>query len=346
MTQGQEHNLLQPQALPEEDMSVQRKLRPQQFVDYVGQQQLVANLRVFAQAAKSRGQPMDHVLLSGPPGLGKTTLAHILAQELGSNLTTTSGPALEKKGDLAGLLTNLQQNDVLFIDEIHRLQAVIEENLYPAMEDFHFDVLIGEGAHARSIRLPLQPFTLVAATTKTSLLTSPLRDRFGFCSRLEFYTAKQLQQIVQRSANILAIAIDAAAAYEIAKRSRGTPRIANRLLRRVRDFAQVLHAGHIDKAIAHDSLQRLGVDELGLDAMDRKILHLLTHTFAGRPVGIDTMAAALGDAAANIEDVYEPYLLQQGFLARTPRGRVATTSAFTHLGLTPPTDLQQNAAAT
>ncbi|MEM7589751.1 MAG: Holliday junction branch migration DNA helicase RuvB [Myxococcota bacterium] len=343
MAQEQERNhLLQPQASPQDDGTIQRQLRPQVFAEYVGQQQLVNNLRVFAQAAKTRGQPMDHVLLSGPPGLGKTTLAHILAQELGTNLTTTSGPALEKKGDLAGLLTNLQQNDILFIDEIHRLHAVIEENLYPAMEDFRFDVLIGEGAHARSICLPIQPFTLVGATTKTSLLTSPLRDRFGFCSRLEFYTPQQLQHIVLRSANILDITIDEAAAHEIAKRSRGTPRIANRMLRRVRDFAQVLHTGHIDCRVAQDSLQRLGVDELGLDAMDRKILSLLTRAFEGRPVGLDTLAAALGEASANIEDVYEPYLLQQGFLVRTPRGRMVTASAFAHLGEPLPKNFQQN----
>lgn len=338
MAESQERDLMRPEESREDDKSLERQLRPQAFDDYVGQRQLVDNVRVFAQAAKHRGEPMDHVLLSGPPGLGKTTLAHILAHELGTNLTVTSGPALEKKGDLAGLLTSLQQGDILFIDEIHRLHAVIEENLYPAMEDFRFDVLIGEGAHARSISLPIKPFTLVGATTKTSLLTSPLRDRFGFCARLEFYTPSQLQRIVQRSAGILDIAVDEQGAGEIAQRSRGTPRIANRLLRRVRDFAQVLHQGSIDRAVARDSLRRLGVDERGLDAMDRKILRHLVETFEGRAVGLDTMAAALGESAANVEDVYEPYLLQQGLLVRTPRGRMATAAAFTHLGKSLPPD--------
>ncbi len=342
MAESQERDLVSPEESQKDDKSLERQLRPQAFDDYVGQRQLVDNIRVFAQAAKRRGEPMDHVLLSGPPGLGKTTMAYILANELGTNLTVTSGPALEKKGDLAGLLTSLQHGDILFIDEIHRLQAVIEENLYPAMEDFRFDVLIGEGAHARSISLPIKPFTLVGATTKTSLLTSPLRDRFGFCDRLEFYTPSQLQQIVQRSAGILHIAVDEQGAGEIAQRSRGTPRIANRLLRRVRDFAQVLHNGSIDHSVARDSLQRLGVDERGLDAMDRKILRHLVETFEGRAVGLDTMAAALGEAPANIEDVYEPYLLQQGFLLRTPRGRMATRAAFAHLGKSLPNHCQQN----
>lgn len=307
-------------------------LRPKVFADYVGQKKLIDNLIVFAKAAKLRNEPMDHILLSGPPGLGKTTLAHILASEMGSNIYVTSGPALEKKGDLAGLLTNLNAGDILFIDEIHRLQAAVEENLYPAMEDFRFDVIIGEGAHARSIALDIQPFTLIGATTKTGLLTSPLRDRFGFSARLDFYSIEELTQIVQRSARILQINIDQAGAHEISRRSRGTPRIANRLLRRVRDFAQVLFQGDIDQAVAQESLERLGVDTLGLDQMDVRILELLTITFEGQAVGLETMAAALGEAAGTLEDVYEPYLLQEGFLLRTPRGRIPTQRAFSYFG--------------
>lgn len=314
-----------------DEIPIDANLRPKQFHEYVGQVKLIENLKIFAQAAKQRGEPMDHVLLSGPPGLGKTTLAHILASELGAQIFVTSGPALEKKGDLAGLLTNLQAGDVLFIDEIHRLQASVEENLYPAMEDFRFDVIIGDGAHARSISLNIKPFTLVGATTKTGLLTSPLRDRFGFAARLDFYNKTELARIVCRSAGILNIRLDDDGAAEISKRSRGTPRIANRLLRRLRDFAQVLHKGYIDSHVAHEALERLGVDREGLDQMDIRILKLLTETFDGQAVGVDTMAAALGEAATTIEDVYEPYLLQEGFLMRTPRGRVATPKAYGHI---------------
>ncbi len=315
-----------------DDVKLDHSLRPKSFDDYVGQAELVANLRVFAQAAKRRGEPLDHVLLCGPPGLGKTTLAHILAHEMGAALHTTSGPAIEKKGDLAGLVTHLGAGDVLFIDEIHRLTPAIEENLYPAMEDFRFDVMIGEGAHARSIALDLKPFTLVGATTRTGLLTSPLRDRFGFTARLDFYARKDLVRILQRSAALLEVRLDDDGAREIAARCRGTPRVANRLLRRVRDFAEVLHQGDITQEVASGALDRLGVDGLGLDEMDKRLLLQLIDKFDGRPVGLDTLAAALGEEAGTIEDVYEPYLLQEGFLLRTPRGRVATQRAYEHLG--------------
>lgn len=327
-----EDGLLIPGLPNLEEEVLEQSLRPQAFDEYVGQSQHIENLKIFAQAAKLRQEPLDHVLLSGPPGLGKTTLAHILARELGSQIFVTSGPALEKKGDLAGLLTNLNSGDILFIDEIHRLHSAVEENLYPAMEDFRFDVMIGEGAHARSISLNIKPFTLIGATTKTGLLTSPLRDRFGFSARLEFYTALELARIITRSASILNIRINPDAAFEIAKRSRGTPRIANRLLRRVRDFAQVLHEGKISLEVAVSTLERLGVRQNGLDAMDHRILNFLMDNHQGHPVGLDTLAAALGESASTLEDVYEPYLLQEGFLLRTPRGRLPTSKSYEQLG--------------
>jgi Holliday junction DNA helicase RuvB len=323
--------LLQRQA-GAEDQRLDHALRPKSFDDYVGQKALVENLKVFARAARKRGEPLDHVLLSGPPGLGKTTLAHIIAHEMGAVLHQTSGPAIEKKGDLAGLVTHLGAGDVLFIDEIHRLAPAVEENLYPAMEDFRFDVLIGEGAHARSISLDLKPFTLVGATTRTGLLASPLRDRFGFSARLDFYAHADLVAILQRSAALLEIELDDGGAAEIATRCRGTPRIANRLLRRVRDFAEVLHEGKVTVDVAREALDRLNIDKKGLDEMDKRLLDVLIDKFDGRPVGLDTLAAALGEEAGTIEDVYEPYLLQEGLLMRTPRGRVATPRAYEHLG--------------
>ena len=332
---GSNRTLLTRQAGADEQ-KIDHALRPQRFEDYIGQGALIENLRVFATAARQRGEPLDHVLLCGPPGLGKTTLAHIIAHEMAAVLHQTSGPAIEKKGDLAGLVTHLGQGDVLFIDEIHRLAPAVEENLYPAMEDFRFDVLIGEGAHARSISLDLKPFTLVGATTRTGLLASPLRDRFGFTARLDFYNHDDLKAIVIRSAGLLQIELDDDGAIEIASRCRGTPRIANRLLRRVRDFAEVLHEGRITVEVAREALDRLGVDRRGLDEMDKRLLEVLIDKFEGRPVGLDTIAAALGEDAGTIEDVYEPYLLQEGFLMRTPRGRLATPRAYEHLGKAPP----------
>ena len=317
----------------EHDAPLEGALRPNRFDDYVGQSQLKDNLMIMVQASRGRGEAMDHVLLSGPPGLGKTTLAHIIAQERGVDIHVTSGPAIERKGDLAGILSNLGEHDVLFIDEIHRMNAVIEENLYPAMEDFEFDIVIGEGPHARSMKLPLKPFTLVGATTRTGLLTSPLRDRFGFHSRLNYYTAAELQAVVTRSAGILGIQMDSDAALEIASRSRGTPRIANRLLRRTRDYAEVRGNGIIDLDISKVALERLDVDGRGLDQLDRLYLNALVSKFDGGPVGIDTLAAALSEQKDTLEDVCEPYLIQEGYLQRTPRGRMATRLAFEHLGV-------------
>ena len=322
-------------ASPAED-ALERALRPKLLDEYVGQAKAREQLEIFIGAARKRGEALDHVLLFGPPGLGKTTLSHIIAAELGVNLRQTSGPVLEKPKDLAALLTNLEANDVLFIDEIHRLSPVVEEILYPALEDYQIDIMIGEGPAARSIKLDLQPFTLVGATTRAGMLTNPLRDRFGIVARLEFYTPDELARIVRRSAGLLNVPTDDAGAFEVARRSRGTPRIANRLLRRVRDYADVKGDGQITEAIAKAALAMLDVDPEGFDLMDRKLLEAVIHRFDGGPVGLDNVAAAIGEEAGTIEDVIEPYLIQQGFLQRTPRGRVATLAAFRHLGVTPP----------
>ncbi len=322
-------------ASPKEE-AIERALRPKLFDDYVGQAKVREQLEIFIGAAKKRSEALDHVLLFGPPGLGKTTLSHIIAHELGVNLRQTSGPVLEKPKDLAALLTNLEKNDVLFIDEIHRLSPVVEEILYPALEDYQIDIMIGEGPAARSIKLDLQPFTLVGATTRAGMLTNPLRDRFGIVARLEFYTAEELARIVKRSAGLLNAPMDEAGGIEIAKRSRGTPRIANRLLRRVRDYADVKGSGVITLDIAHKALEMLDVDPRGFDVMDRKLLEAVIHRFDGGPVGLDSIAASIGEDAGTIEDVIEPYLIQQGYLQRTPRGRIATIAAFRHLGVTPP----------
>ncbi len=320
-------------SLGRDEENQDRALRPRSFDAYIGQMKLKANLKVFVTAARQRGEPLDHLLFYGPPGLGKTTLAHILAAEMQVEIQCTSGPVIEKKGDLAGMLTSLEKGDILFIDEIHRLHASVEESLYPAMEDFRFDILVGEGPHARSISLPLKPFTLVGATTRTGLVTSPLRNRFGMVSRLEYYTTEELQEIVTRSAALLDVPIQDGGATEIARRARGTPRVANRLLRRVRDFAQVEGDGTITTKIAAYALDMLEVDRLGLDPTDRLYLHSVIEKFGGGPVGIDTLSAALSEERDTLEDVCEPYLLQQGFIERTPRGRVATPRAYQHLGL-------------
>jgi holliday junction DNA helicase RuvB len=322
-------------ASPNEE-AVERALRPKLFDEYVGQTKVREQLEIFIGAAKMRSEAMDHVLLFGPPGLGKTTLSHIIAHELGVNLRQTSGPVLEKPKDLAALLTNLEKNDVLFIDEIHRLSPVVEEILYPALEDFQIDIMIGEGPSARSIKLDLQPFTLVGATTRAGMLTNPLRDRFGIVSRLEFYTSQELAKIVKRSAALLNVPADEEGGFEIARRSRGTPRIANRLLRRVRDFADVKGKGRITLEIANKALAMLDVDPQGLDIMDRKMLEAVIHRFDGGPVGLDNIAASIGEERDTIEDVIEPYLIQQGYLQRTPRGRIATLAAYRHLGVLPP----------
>lgn len=319
--------------ITEEDKRIEPSLRPQSLEDYVGQEKIRANLKVYIDAAKARGESLDHVLFYGPPGLGKTTLSGIIANEMGVHMKVTSGPAIEKPGEMAAILNNLQEGDVLFVDEIHRLNRQVEEVLYPAMEDFAIDIMLGKDSGARSIRLDLPKFTLIGATTRAGLLTAPLRDRFGVVQKLEFYTPKELEVIVQRSASVLQVEIEREGAMEIARRSRGTPRLANRLLKRVRDFAQVKYNGVITKEVADYALDILDVDRFGLDNNDRAILTTMIEKFSGGPVGLDTLAAALGEDAGTLEDVYEPYLLMNGFLNRTPRGRVATERAYHHLGL-------------
>ncbi len=322
-------------ASPNEE-AIERALRPKGLAEYIGQTKAREQLEIFIGAAKMRSEAMDHVLLFGPPGLGKTTLSHIIATELGVNLRSTSGPVLEKPKDLAAILTNLEKNDVLIIDEIHRLSPIVEEILYPALEDYQIDIMIGEGPAARSIKLELQPFTLVGATTRAGMLTNPLRDRFGIVARLEFYSAEELATIVRRSARLLKVELDDEGGYEIARRSRGTPRVANRLLRRVRDYADVKGTGQITRPLADLALAMLDVDPHGLDVMDRKLLEAVIHRFDGGPVGLDNVAAAIGEERDTIEDVIEPFLIQQGFLQRTPRGRIATLAAYRHLGVAPP----------
>jgi holliday junction DNA helicase RuvB len=329
---GSSDRVIDPSAV-RDDRELDRALRPTRFAEFVGQRKIMDNLHVYVQAAKQRGEPLDHVLLCGPPGLGKTTVAHILGNELAANVMTAHGPAIEHKGQLAALLTRMERGDVLFIDEIHRLSPVIEENLYTAVEDFRIDIVQGDGPYAATLQLPLAPFTLIGATTRTGLLTNPMLSRFGIVERLDYYPAEDLAEIIERSARLLAITLGDEAAFEIARRSRGTPRIANRLLRRARDFATVLGNGAIDRTSAAQALTRLEVDDAGLDSMDRRLLRVIIEHYKGGPVGIDTLAAVLSEPRDTLEDVYEPYLLQQGFLARTARGRVVTDRAYEHLGL-------------
>ncbi len=327
-----DENILIPSITDESEARFENSLRPKTLDEYIGQEKVKENMKIYIEAAKKRGEPLDHVLLYGPPGLGKTTLSNIIATEMNSNIRITSGPAIEKPGDLAALLTNLSENDILFIDEIHRLNRSVEEILYPALEDYSLDIIIGKGPSARSIRLDLPKFTLIGATTRAGSLSTPLRDRFGIIHRLELYTPQELKVIVTRSADILGIAIDEKGALEIARRSRGTPRIANRLLKRVRDYAAVLGDGNINLEITRVALEKLEIDELGLDNVDRKLLETIILKYAGKPVGLENLAATIGEETETIEDVYEPYLMQIGFLARTPRGRVATPNAYAHLG--------------